>query len=173
MHTSEPYARVTLRDIVFGTATGGPSPSVMLRPSLDNGECWRMKGASGWFEVRLPYAVAPTNFTLDHVPSATATEADRASAPRDVTVEARVGDGWEPVARLVYDVSATAKSHIQTVAAISVCERAGERADGERARVGESEGGRGRGWVREGHGGPGGADSLCGLLTLVSSRRHE
>jgi len=119
VNTSPAWAAPKLSDIIFGTVTARQAPSVVLRPVLDSGYCWAMSGASGWLEVRLPYEVRLQSFTLDHVPRAVATDPERSSAPRDVSVEALDADGnWVEVAKYEYNLDAP--SHVQSFAVSSV-----------------------------------------------------
>jgi len=119
VNTSPAWAAPKLSDIIFGTVTARQAPSVVLRPVLDSGYCWAMSGANGWLEVRLPYEVRLQSFTLDHVPQAVATDPERRSAPRGVSVEALDADGnWVEVAKYEYNLDAP--SHVQSFAVASV-----------------------------------------------------
>ncbi|CAM8968180.1 unnamed protein product [Rhodiola kirilowii] len=60
----------------------------MLRPSFgEPGQCFPLRGSSGFVQIRLRTAVIPEAFTLEHVAKSVAY--DRSSAPKDCRVS-----GW-------------------------------------------------------------------------------
>ncbi|CAN0908718.1 SUN domain-containing protein 1 [Linum grandiflorum] len=69
-------------------ARAHPDASKMLRPSFgEPGQCFPLKGTSGFVEISLRKAIVPEAVTLEHVAKSVAY--DRSSAPRDCRVT-----GW-------------------------------------------------------------------------------
>jgi SUN domain-containing protein 1/2 len=90
---SEPYVTGKLSSSWFqGSDRNGVHniADKMLRPSLgEPGECFPLKGSSGFFIVRLRTAIIPEAVTLEHVAKSVAY--DRSSAPKDCKVSGWLG----------------------------------------------------------------------------------
>ncbi|CAN1139807.1 SUN domain-containing protein 1 [Linum perenne] len=86
---SEPFGKGKLL-AGWLSSTGGVHPDAykMLKPSFgEPGQCFPLKGASGFVEIRLRKAIVPEAFTLEHVAKNVAY--DRSSAPKNCRVS-----GW-------------------------------------------------------------------------------
>ncbi|KAH7864146.1 hypothetical protein Vadar_026316 [Vaccinium darrowii] len=87
---SEPYGVGKVRGW-FYTANGNEDhheANVMLRPSFgEPGQCFPLKGSTGFVEIKLRTAIIPEAITLEHVAESVAY--DRSSAPKDCRVS-----GW-------------------------------------------------------------------------------
>lgn len=67
---------------------GGIKPEMMIRPSFgEPGQCFPLKGSSGFVEIRLRVLIVPEAVTLEHVAESVAF--DRSSAPKHCRVS-----GW-------------------------------------------------------------------------------
>lgn len=87
---SEPYGVGRVRGW-FYTANGNEvhhEANTMLRPSFgEPGQCFPLKGSTGFVEIKLRTAIIPEAITLEHVAESAAY--DRSSAPKDCRVS-----GW-------------------------------------------------------------------------------
>ncbi|CAN0839649.1 SUN domain-containing protein 1 [Linum grandiflorum] len=86
---SEPFGKGKLLAGWLSSTRGvHPDAYKMLKPSFgEPGQCFPLKGASGFVEIRLRKAIVPEAFTLEHVAKNVAY--DRSSAPKDCRVS-----GW-------------------------------------------------------------------------------
>ncbi|XP_065870847.1 SUN domain-containing protein 1 [Euphorbia lathyris] len=87
---SDPYLTGKLRNWFLTSTRGGVHPDAdkMLKPSFgEPGQCFPLKGTTGFVQIRLRGAVIPEAVTLEHVAKGVAY--DRSSAPKNCWVS-----GW-------------------------------------------------------------------------------
>lgn len=96
---------------------GGIEPERMLRPSFgEPGQCFPLKGSSGFVEIRLRAPIVPEAVTLEHVAKSVAF--DRSSAPKHCRVSGWLkndseigGEKMFLLTEFTYDLE---KHHVQT-----------------------------------------------------------
>ncbi|CAL1374020.1 unnamed protein product [Linum trigynum] len=125
---SEPFGKRRPLSGWFSGASGlsgvHPDAYKMLRPSFgEPGQCFPLKGASGFVEISLRAAIVPEAVTLEHVAKSVAY--DRSSAPKDCRVSGwfRGSDATSPadpekmflLTEFTYDLE---KSNAQTISVV-------------------------------------------------------
>ncbi|XP_078438072.1 SUN domain-containing protein 2-like [Wolffia australiana] len=109
---SEAYVGKSVWQLIRGRAAVSGNAQKMLQPSFgEPGQCFALRGSSGFVDIRLRKAIIPDSVTLEHVAKSVAY--DRSSAPRECTLMGwpeETGEG-RLLAEFVYDLE---KSNVQT-----------------------------------------------------------
>ncbi|EFC42478.1 predicted protein [Naegleria gruberi] len=60
------------------------TPDMIIKPDTTIGNCWPMKGSSGFVVIEIAHSIIPTSFSIDHVPKALSPNIS--SAPKQISV---------------------------------------------------------------------------------------
>lgn len=62
------------------------SPRTVIQPDVKPGQCWALKGTTGYLVIQLSANIRPTAFTLEHIPKSLSPNGRIDSAPKDFSV---------------------------------------------------------------------------------------
>jgi len=68
----------------FYWSSNAKKPNTIIEPDTTIGNCWPMKGSSGYVVIQIAHPITPTAFSIDHIPKSLSPNIS--SAPKQVTV---------------------------------------------------------------------------------------